>query len=265
MFRYNKMLLTGVVALSLITLQSCSKTEGCTDPAALNFNANADEDCCCEYATTFDLDMHLHPYVGASGLTEGSIYNLFGVQTQLDLVQFYVSNIRLVDAAGNETAANTFLLVKPETEEYTVGAYPEGTYTSIRFDIGMDSVTNHGDPTQYPTGDPLGPQFPNMSWGWDMGYIFVRVDGIADQNLDGTPETFFEMHVGDEPLLRTVELDFPLTGEAGGSYTAHINVNWLDFFDGIDMTGDISTHTSDNMTLATALADNLQGMFSIEE
>jgi hypothetical protein len=35
----------------LAILPACSKKEGCTDPAATNYDADAEKDCCCEYAT----------------------------------------------------------------------------------------------------------------------------------------------------------------------------------------------------------------------
>lgn len=43
------LLLLGAVAT---IIPGCKKSEGCTDPAALNYDADADKDCCCEYATT---------------------------------------------------------------------------------------------------------------------------------------------------------------------------------------------------------------------
>lgn len=42
------LLLLGAAAVSL---PACKKKEGCTDPAALNYDADADKDCCCEYST----------------------------------------------------------------------------------------------------------------------------------------------------------------------------------------------------------------------
>jgi len=42
------LLVLGAVA---VALPACKKKEGCTDPAALNYDADADKDCCCEYST----------------------------------------------------------------------------------------------------------------------------------------------------------------------------------------------------------------------
>jgi hypothetical protein len=41
-------LMLGAVA---VALPACKKKEGCTDPAATNYDPDADKDCCCEYAT----------------------------------------------------------------------------------------------------------------------------------------------------------------------------------------------------------------------
>ena len=40
-----------IAALS-VALPACKKKEGCTDPTANNFDADAEKDCCCEYAST---------------------------------------------------------------------------------------------------------------------------------------------------------------------------------------------------------------------
>lgn len=257
---------TGILAFAAVALMaSCTKKEGCMDPNALNYDPEAETDCCCEYSTEFDMMLHLHNYVGPTTLATGGAYGVYGVDVQFDLVKFYVSNVRLVEADGDEVASDAYLLVEPGTMMYDAGAFPEGNYTKIRFDVGIDSVTNHADPSVYPVNDPLGPQFPPMHWSWDAGYIFVRIDAQADQDMDGTFETPFEMHIGKDANLRTVELDLPLNGEAGNNYTAHINVNWLDFFDGVDMSGDLTTHTGDNPDLTTILVGNIEGMFSIEE
>lgn len=36
---------------TVASLPACKKKEGCTDPAATNYDADADKDCCCEYPT----------------------------------------------------------------------------------------------------------------------------------------------------------------------------------------------------------------------
>lgn len=262
----NKFFVVAFAITAGTIFTSCNKKEGCMDPAAINFDQEAETDCCCEYPDEFNLSFHLHSYVGASELTEGNTYVINGFNTKLDIVRFYISNIRMVDASGAETpATGKYLLVTPSEESYNTGSLPPGEYTKLRFDVGIDSVTNHADPSTYNLGNPLGPQFPNMHWGWDFGYIFLRIDGMVDKDLNGSTETPFEMHLGKDEFLTTIEIDYPFNTEAGNDYSAHITINWADLFDGVDMTGELTTHTTDNMSLATLIANNLQFIFSKEE
>ncbi|HRH37881.1 MAG TPA: hypothetical protein PK760_06020, partial [Flavobacteriales bacterium] len=40
-----------LLAAVAVAMPSCKKKEGCTDPTASNYDADAEKDCCCEYAT----------------------------------------------------------------------------------------------------------------------------------------------------------------------------------------------------------------------
>ena len=48
----NKALALLLIATFGVAMPACKKTEGCTDPAATNYDPSADKDCCCEYAPT---------------------------------------------------------------------------------------------------------------------------------------------------------------------------------------------------------------------
>ena len=266
--RYKGFLLTITALFILISFNSCQKIEGCTDEAALNFDPDAEVNVGCFYNESFPVELHMHQYVGLEELVEESIYNLGGVETKLNLVQFYISAITLVDAAGNETPAEgVYLLLSPEIEEYSLGNFPAGEYTKIMFDVGIDSATNHGDPSLYQIGDPLGAQFPNMHWGWSFGYIFVRIDGEADVNGDGTPDNpdgLFEMHLGSDHYVATIEIDLPVTIGAENENIFHVKTQWETFFNGVDLSNDNTTHSTDNVDLANIIYGNIFDMFSPE-
>lgn len=250
-------------------ISACTKKEGCTDPAALNYDPEAETNVGCEYAPDgFAVELHMHEYLGGDELALGSAYPINGVTTNLNLVQFYVSDIRLVDASGNESAADgVYLLVNPSEEEYSIGNLPAGDYTKVKFNVGIDSVTNHGDPSVYEIGNPLGAQFPSMHWGWSFGYIFMRIDGESDIDADGIPDPSgqFEMHLGSDRYLAAIEVDLPLTIGQGNENIIHLKADWDTFFSGVDMTGDITTHVTDNEGLADLLYENTFNMFSPEE
>lgn len=262
-------LLTISALLILISFNSCQKIEGCTDETATNYDPDAEVNVGCIYNESFAVEMHMHQYVGAEELVEESIYELGGVATKLNLVQFYISNIILVDANGNETPADgVYLLMKPEEEEYAIGNFPPGDYTKIIFDVGIDSATNHADPSLYAIGDPLGAQFPNMHWGWSFGYIFVRIDGEADVTGDGTPDNpdgLFELHLGSDHYVATIEIDLPVTIGEGGENICHLKTQWETFFNGVDLSTDNTTHSTDNVDLANTIYGNIFDMFSPED
>ncbi len=256
--------------IALFVLSSCAKKEGCMDETALNYDPEAEVDKGCEYPSNEDqaVELHIHQYIGGDELVEETQHTINGVETNLNLVQFYISEIRLVDANGVETPADDiYLLVTPEVEEYAIGNFPVGDYTKIKFNVGIDSVTNHADPSKYPIGNPLGAQFPSMHWGWSFGYIFVRIDGEADADGNGVPDTDgqFEMHLGSDVYLATVEAEIPVSIGAGNENIVHMKANWDTFFSGVDMANDNTTHVTDNSALADILYNNLFGMFSEEE
>lgn len=248
-----------------ILFSACNKKEGCTDPQASNYDPDANKDAGCEY--NYPVEMHFHPYVNDTAHLEGATYTIGGVRTQLNYTRFYVSHPRLIDAAGNETPAPIqYLLVLPEPDDYAIGDMPPGDYTGIRFEIGVgDSAVNHGDPSLYEIGDPLGAQFPSMHWGWSVGYIFLRIDGVTDTNGDNVPETGFEMHLGTEAYLTTITLDYPITIGEGQENIFHLNANWDRIFDGINLAVDHTTHTTDNLILAGQIQDNLFNFIEPED
>lgn len=255
-----------LITTTLFFTASCNKKEGCTDPAATNYDPDAEKDAGCEYADMFSLEMHFHSYVNGDLLELGNTYDINGVATQLDLVRMYVSNIRLVDSAGNETAAEgKVLLVQTEPDEYEIGELPAGHYTKIRFDVGLDSATNHSDPATYNSDDPLSFQTPSMNWGWTEGYIFLMVNGEVDTDADGTPDTSLQGHLGTDDYLAHVEINYDLTAADASTGIIHLVINWADLFDGIDLATDHITHVMDNVPMADAMLANIPGMISKEE
>jgi uncharacterized repeat protein (TIGR04052 family) len=109
--------------------------------------------------------------------------------------RFYVYNVRLVDAAGKEVAVdlkqddkwqldNVALLDfenatgscsngTPETNSSVVGTVPAGgSYSSLRFTLGVPFEKNHTDLTKMPP--PL--NLTALAWVWNAGRKFARLD-----------------------------------------------------------------------------------------
>jgi uncharacterized repeat protein (TIGR04052 family) len=66
-----------------------------------------------------------------------------------------------------------------------VGTVPAGSYTGLRFKLGVPYAKNHVDPAGAPA--PLGE--PGMLWAWQSGYKFLKTDGAVGA-------AGFNLHVG---------------------------------------------------------------------
>jgi uncharacterized repeat protein (TIGR04052 family) len=108
--------------------------------------------------------------------------------------RFYVSEVQLIDARGRAVPVtltqdgawqleNIALLDfengtgpcrngTADTNTAVRGTVPAGTYTGVRFTLGVPFARNHGDPTTAPS--PL--NLTAMFWNWQGGYKFVKFD-----------------------------------------------------------------------------------------
>ena len=54
-------------------------------------------------------------------------------------------------------------------------------FGSLSFNIGVDSVLNHSDPAAFPNDHALNiVNASDMHWSWNPGYIFFKIELIAD-------------------------------------------------------------------------------------
>lgn len=108
--------------------------------------------------------------------------------------RFFVSGVRLVDAAGGEVpvaleqdglwqnggvalldfedGSGSCSNGNEPVRHHVAGSVPEGDYVGLRFDVGVPFELNHRDlATQ---ASPL--SLTRMFWAWNSGYKFMRID-----------------------------------------------------------------------------------------
>ncbi len=161
-------------------------------------------------ADTQNVTLNFALRAGEVDLACGQEYTLGTADTTVTLsdLRFYVSNIRLVNDAGDEVPlaleqdglwqVDEVALLDFEdatgdcAESGTaplngtvVGTIPAGDYSAIVFDLGVPEALNHADVTLAPS--PL--NVSAMWWNWRFGYKFVRIDM-------NTPQEAWFMHVG---------------------------------------------------------------------
>ncbi len=217
------------------------------------------------------LILNFNPVVSNTPLNFSSSFKTnTGQKYTLSMFRYYVSNIRLTKTDGTIVPiTGKYLLVTPSISDYSLGQVPLGDYKGISFAIGIDSLTNHGDPTIYPTTNPLAIQSPGIHWDWNSGYIFTMIEGSCDTTVTGNDTLtwgqyshgmFF--HIGMDQLYRKVDLNYAFNIGAGAK-TITIKTDINKFFTNIDLKKENASHTMGSLPLATKAANNISSMFSI--
>ncbi len=135
--------------------------------------------------------------------------------TPLDF-RFYVSEVELVRADGTRAplalvpdgkwqlddvalldfengAAGCASNGTPDTNAVVRGIAAPGSYTGVRFVVGVPFAKNHGNQATAPSPLNLGQMF----WSWRSGYKFLKIDGQPE--ADAGPR--FNLHLGSVGCL----------------------------------------------------------------
>lgn len=119
--------------------------------------------------------------------------------------RFYIHDVRLVGASGDvpisldanayqadglalldfETGGTGCQMGSTGTHTTVTGSAPAGTYTGIKFKVGVPFAKNHLDVAT--SAAPL--NIPAMYWAWSSGYKFLKADGAVNN-------AGFNLHLG---------------------------------------------------------------------
>lgn len=159
------------------------------------------------------LTLAFAPTVGGEAVDCDGRYDRAGGTVTGTSLRLFVHDLRLVDAAGDETALTldddgrwqdgTVALLdfedercdngSPTTRDTVTGTAPEGDYAALRFTIGVPFERNHVDPAT--AAAPL--SVTTMHWSWQGGFKFLRLD----TELDGEGAIFHLGSTGCEGTL----------------------------------------------------------------
>jgi uncharacterized repeat protein (TIGR04052 family) len=128
---------------------------------------------------------------------------------EIEDFRLYVSNVRLLDEAGAEVPLTLIANDTSQSEQVALIDFEDGTgpcqtgtelvnaeirghaadmaYTGVVFEIGVPGNVNHADPAL--AKPPL--DAPGMSWGWELGYKFLKLELGVKDSTNG-----FSFHVG---------------------------------------------------------------------
>lgn len=179
---------------------------------------------------------------------------------------FYLSKPVIKNTSGvSLVLKNEYFLVHHDTKTALITSVDETTIKSVSTNVGIDSATNHEDPANYGSSSPLAYQTPSMHWGWSSFYLFIVVEGNIDTDGDGNFDDTFAFHIGTDNYLKQISnSNLNIQVIADKSAIIPIKIDYSKLFEGIDLTTDNKTHTTDNPTLANTFVQNISKAFIIE-
>ena len=216
------------------------------------------------YAQT-DVNLVLtHEFNGEPFYYGQNLTNIDGKIVSLSRVQYYLSGFDLTHDGGNQTyLSDVYVLASGNISNYPLDNINVNSIENISFSLGVDSVANHGNTTNWPSSHPLSAQSPSMDWAWPSGYFFFVINGQVDSDGDNIPETEFQLNGVGDHLLHPVSVSCSFM-EVDSSITVDIYVNIADWLAGIDLetVGYAHDGGSHNQKVSTNTSD--QTVFSCD-
>lgn len=206
--------------------------------------------------------------VGSDNLKmDGTMYkNQNGDDFTVTKFNYYISNIKLNNTDGSSYAeTESYHLLEQETPaslNFSVAKVPAGTYKSITFTIGVDSLRNVSG-AQTGALDPA----KGMFWSWSSGYIMLKMEGTSPQSSQAG--NILRIHVGGfsgaNNTVKTITLNLPNNILVNGDENhIHLNADVLKLFGTTNLISFSSTSVIHMPGIeAKKIADNYTSMFSV--
>ncbi|WP_405607111.1 MbnP family protein [Polaribacter sp. Asnod1-A03] len=168
----KKYLLVALISLGIV---SCSEDSiPVANDVILEFNNTFGE-------TTIVLGDATSAEATVNTSTEGQAHHF-------EELKYVITNIRLIDAEGNEfpyhvndldAGATIVDQSKTETLQYVLTDIPSDEYTQIKFGLGVKTELNTLDEVSFPNFyAAAGANDTAMHWEWGTGYRFTKIEGF---------------------------------------------------------------------------------------
>ncbi len=260
----------------IIAMAACQDpTEGCLDLEATNFDAAADEDCCCNYPRlilsyryfydndtmpTFKLDenyalengdtvqfRNFAMYISDVGLVQNGTF-IIGE----DSLKIYKRNPEL----DSTIQVRNINILRRGSPSSSAGLFPyTGMFEQLRFRFGLDPELNSSPVDDFPRGSVLGQQADTLHTLMDgEGYIFLKLV-LYFQETD-MEQTF--IITGDQNSF-ILERDIDFNTTRGVDRIVVMKLNFKNLIAGIDFDMD------PDQVISEKLKENIEAFFSVEE
>ncbi len=271
---FFKLVLIALNCCIIFTGSGCKKN-GCTNPLATNYDAEADKDdgsCILPVIpadTTETVEIRFVPTINGQPLVLNQVFTgPDNLRMSMETFKFYLSDIALTGTSGTTVLRDVAFIDLPANRSIRLNADP-GNYTAISFGLGVKTSLNGTDDTEYNPAQwadthPLS-IYNGMYWTWASGYIFTKLEGRIDTSAtqDHQPDLSWFYHIGTDTTYTSKTIDgLNFSAVEGQTTVVELGIEVNDLFrtsaDTIDMTTDYFTHTTDHLDLALKVMNNLK-------
>lgn len=235
-----------------------------------------------EPAGNFSLKVNIDNVYGEQELVlDSMIYsNQFEQSFKVKKFNYFISNIMLVNENDEEFIVpqdESYFLIKEidkASHQFIINNLPVGTYTKIRFLIGVDSLRNTKGIAERTGVLDVGAYAADMYWTWNQGYIFLKLELHQSRPKGDTTNAIpYVYHIGgyggmNTPTvnnLRTVELNLTnkIVGVKNATSNLYLKVDAEKVIRG-NYEVDLDRYPTVMLTpFSTNIADNYKNMFSV--
>jgi hypothetical protein len=268
-------LILSLLAIATLALSSCKKES--TTPSDIDPNKKG------------KMGLHFDNRAGSADLILNSqtYLNALGQDLNISKFNYYISNIKLINKDGTTFTYpknDSYFLIKESndsTQDIELENVPEGDYTGIVFTIGIDSLKNVSSLSEREKTPVLDPSTggADMYWGWNTGYIFVKMEGISSVAPIDTAsgQHPFMYHIGlyggyQTPTINNIKEVSLSFGTSVASVRqaktsapeAHIFVDALKMLNGTTNIDIASSPAIMNSPYSANVANNYKEMFTLD-
>lgn len=217
------------------------------------------------------VDLNFQASIGASAYSFSDYFtNGDGIKIRIEVLQFYIADVRFVDKKGEETSVADIALVKCINGNGSMSMQvPAGNYTSVKFAIGVPDEMNQAGPSAYTEADHPLSSTQNTYWGMNSMYRFLMIDGKYDLTGDGIDEGGFSYHTGFNDCYREIELEHDFSFDKKGVHTENISIDLSKIFYSSGSLVDVTTESNfhgdySQIDLAIRLSNNFAAALSVQ-
>lgn len=210
-----------------------------------------------------EVGIEIANYVGDQKLSFDSTYTLNGgQQIKVSKFNYYISNVKLQRADGaefvEEESYHFVTADKVSSGHFHFEKVPAGSYKSMTFMIGVDSLRNVSG-AQTGALDPANGNF----WTWNTGYIMAKLEGQSP--MAGRITWHIGGFKGEYNSLRTVTLTFdnPVNVTASSETTINLKADMKKWFEPNNVSFGTASEIMTPSETSKKIADNYANMFSI--